>query len=158
MTPVERPQNATLSRVQFPPLPVTRVATVYDSSGGGGRLIATQQTANTVALPSNFSMEAINALIQGERANTQALITAGSDAVRASVNEQIAALKLEATTAREETAKAMRDLQASQNAGISAAVAAGLRTSMAENSFFNRLASAILSQQTGSVVEEKDDV
>ena len=103
-------------------------------------------------------MEAINALIQGERANTQALITAGSDAVRASVKEQIAALKLDATTAREKTAKAMRELQASQNAGISAAVAAGLRTSMAENSFFNRLASAILSQQTGSVVEEKDDV
>ena len=77
MTPVTRPQNATLSRVQFPPLPVTRVATVYESSGGGGRLIATQQTTNTVALPSNFSMEAINALIQGERANTQALITAG---------------------------------------------------------------------------------
>ena len=56
MTPVTRPQNATLSRVQFPSLPVTRVTTVYESNGGGGRLIATQQTANTVALPSNFSM------------------------------------------------------------------------------------------------------
>jgi hypothetical protein len=103
-------------------------------------------------------MEAINALIQGERANTQALITAGSDAVRASVNEQIAALKLEATTAREETAKAMHDLQVSQNASITAAVATGLRTSMGEQSFFNRLASAILTQQTGPAVEEKDDV
>ena len=87
---------------------------MYDSSGGGGKLIATQQQASTVALPASFSMEAINTLIQGERANTQALITAGAEAVRVSVNEQIAALKLEATKAREETVKAMRDLQASQ--------------------------------------------
>jgi hypothetical protein len=159
MTPVPRPQNASmLSRAQFPPLAVTRVATMYDSSGGGGRLITTQQQASTVATPANFSLEAINTLIQGERANTQALITAGTEAVRASVNEQIAALKLEATTAREETAKAMRDLQASQNAGIQAAVSAGIRVSMGEQSFFDRLANAILTQQTQPAAHQKDDV
>ncbi len=103
-------------------------------------------------------MEAINALIQGERANTQALITAGSEAVRASVNEQIAAFKFETTKAREETAKAMQDLQASQNASIQAAVSAGLRVSMGEQSFFNRLASAILEQQTPPAAVQKDDV
>ncbi len=111
-----------------------------------------------MTLPTNFTMEAISVLIQGERANTQALITAGSEAVRASVNEQIAALKLEASKAREETAKAMSDLQASQNASIQAAVSAGLQNSMGEQSFFDRLAKALVAQQAPAAVPEEDDV
>ena len=143
-----RPQNASMPpRGHYPPLPVMKVATLYDSSGGGARLIATQQNTSVVGSTSSFSMEAIHAAIQGERENTQQMVTASANAVRAAVNEQIAALTQEAARAREETAKAVRDLQASQQASIAAAVTAGIQASMNQPSFFDRLASAIVHQR-----------
>ena len=144
------PPSKPLSPIAFPPLHMARVGTIFDESGKA-QLISTRQPASSMAAPGAFSMDALTAVIQGERLHTQALVLASTEPLVA----QIAALTAQAAQAREETARVLREHQVAQETRTTNAIAEGFKQMLSPN-FIACLASAI-AQQPQPAPKKKDE-